>query len=495
MEDPEAGLAEDEARERVPSLDIAPSHSASSASEAEDDPHEASGASGASAGSEDPPDGESSAAAPAKPAYREITMDEIDELVRNRKPKISTAIPLVPPLYGGGQRLRMVVMPQEDFDHLFRECDGAKYGSMERPEVVFHEVGKVGVDSTTSGLPTVGGPEDDPFGTGGALMLPHIPPYPAPTCPPIADAKPAPHSGRTAIEETPSGGGADAAGDDVAAGVGAAEPPQDGGVDAIADGDKQLHSAASTAVSLPPLNLTGKAGPKHSKPDGDRSLGSARSSHTADSAREEGKAVAVTGRARAATTATADDTVSVTSSMDREGENAGGAPEWRLGSVILLWDPVRQLYILSPRTADALLMLARTGAPLCIHRGWFFSGDKRYECLDRGNQRTFQRFLSVHIRPQLQDDDLVAALMSKFAVGKEKSKDKGRGKKKKRSKHDKDKATKEKDKEKERESGGGAGGKEHKKKKSSKDKDKGRPKSGDGTHGRPKSGAGSGHKK
>ena len=71
--------------------------------------------------------------------YRELTMDEIDDLIKNREVKVSTVLPNVPQT--SGKRLRMIIIPQKEYDNLIGECTGLKYGSYERPEYHFHVIG------------------------------------------------------------------------------------------------------------------------------------------------------------------------------------------------------------------------------------------------------------------------------------------------------------------------------------------------------------------
>ena len=69
----------------------------------------------------------------------DIGMDEIDLIVANRKVKINTIVPSVP--HELGRRMRLVLLPQPDFDHLMSEVMGTAFpnpdGSLshDRPEL------------------------------------------------------------------------------------------------------------------------------------------------------------------------------------------------------------------------------------------------------------------------------------------------------------------------------------------------------------------------
>lgn len=68
--------------------------------------------------------------------------DNLELMLLYQKSKRKWATPVLPPLDPiPGARLRKTYMPQEDYDHLFKEVTGPTFGPPARPEIELHTVG------------------------------------------------------------------------------------------------------------------------------------------------------------------------------------------------------------------------------------------------------------------------------------------------------------------------------------------------------------------
>ena len=101
----------------------------------------------------------------------EISMDEIDLIIKNRVVKVSTVIPVVKQV--PGQRLRMILLGQSNFDSLVSEANGVKYGAFERPDLSFYIINSASAPpvirpTNEKVVPSVKGLTED---TDGILIL------------------------------------------------------------------------------------------------------------------------------------------------------------------------------------------------------------------------------------------------------------------------------------------------------------------------------------
>lgn len=79
---------------------------------------------------------------PAAPSVADISMDEIERIIKNRVVKINVIVPnTFDCTVSEGGRLRVVYLIEEDYLHLWEEAIGGKYGSPARPEIAFHVFG------------------------------------------------------------------------------------------------------------------------------------------------------------------------------------------------------------------------------------------------------------------------------------------------------------------------------------------------------------------